>query len=293
MRRLTPLALVALSFSLIPTSGVAEDLFSEFAVESVFAASASSSSTNSSDPSVSGVRVTGAGQLGSLLRSAGYEPERIDGKAVRVTVAHGEWTIPTILRAEVGRGQIALTMGLATPKKAADLGGEKLLQLLAGAPDAGGAYFAFDSELGQIQFRKSVSARDLTSGRLNQLLTEMAEIAVSRESSWYEASSKESPNKTTSAPESEPAPSLTGSWVATLAGGEAFAIRLTEKGQFSLAHVKSGRTTTSNGRVQRDGSRLSLIGSTGVTIRGTVSSPTAQGFELTLSGGRKLSFKRA
>ncbi|QDT67449.1 hypothetical protein MalM25_03470 [Planctomycetes bacterium MalM25] len=297
MRRLAPFALVALALSLTPAASRADDLFSEFAVESVFAASVSSNSSASSDKTVASSRVTGAGQLGSMLRTAGYEPERIDGKAVKVTVTHGEWTIPTVLRADVGRSEIALTMGLATPKKAAELGGEKLLRLLAGAPDAGGAYFAYDTELSQIQLRKSVSARELNSLRLGRLLTEMAELAVSRESTWYEARQKEQASATTrpqsSSPQKVVTASLAGSWVAPLAGGEAFAIRLTEAGRFSLAHVKSGRTTTSTGAVQREGQRLSLVGSTGVTIRGVLSSQTSQGFDLTLGGGRKLTFKRA
>ncbi len=292
MRRLAPLALVALTCLLAPKTGAADDLFSEFAVESVFATSVSSSSTTNQEKNASSPRVTGAGQLGSLLRTAGYKPERIDGKAVRVTVAHGEWTIPTTLRADIGRGQIELTMGLATPKKAADLGGEKLLKLLSGSPDGGGSYFAYDSDLGQIQLRKAVSARGISSGGLNRLLTEMAEIAASRESSWYEIPKQEA-SSTPSPTKAAGAPSLTGSWVATLASGEAFAIRLTQGGRFSLAHVKSGRTTTSTGQVQRAGSRLSLIGSSGVTIQGVLSNQTGQGFNLTLTGGRKLAFKRA
>ena len=289
MRRFAPLALAILSSPLAPSIGAADDLLSKFAVESVFASSVSANTADSQAKTSPSQRVTGAGQLGSMLRQSGYKPERIDGKAVRVTVAHGEWTIPTTVRANVGRGQIELTMGLATPKKAAELGTEKLLRLLSGAPDAGGSYFAYDADLGQIQLRQAVSARDLTSGRLARMLTEMAEMAVSRESSWYQKPARTSPEKATAPKKSPPTSSLVGSWVATMAGGEAFAIRLTQEGRFSLAHVKSGRTTTSAGRIEQEGDRLGLVGSSGLTIRGVLSGQ----FDLTLHGGTKLSFKRA
>lgn len=293
MRRLAPLALAILSSPLAPSIGAADDLLSKFAVESVFASSVSSSSAGSQQTTSTSQRVTDAGQLGALLRESGYEPERVDGKAVRVTVAHGEWTIPTTLRANIGRGQVELTMGLATPKKAAELGSEKLLRLLSGAPDAGGAYFAYDADMGQIQLRKAISARDLNGVRLGRLLTEMAEMAVSRESSWHTETPQTAPQPKKTPTPTAPTSSLAGSWVAKLAGGEAFAIRLTADNRFSLAHVKSGRTTTSTGRVQRSGAQLGLVGASGLTIRGVLSSQTGQGFDLTLAGGKKLSFKKA
>lgn len=284
MRLSTPLALIVVALTVAPA--VADDLFSEFAVESVFAKSTSAKTATASSATP---RITGAGQLGEMLRAADLTPQRIDGKSVKTTVSLGEWTLPTTLRAAVSRGQIDLTMGLATPTKASDIASDKLLRLLTVSPDAGGAHFALDGESGQIQLRQSISARDLTSDRLGRMLREMAELAASRQSAWYEAGSK----KAAAAVKTVQATPLTGSWIASLGGGEAFAIKLTAEGRFKLAHVKSGRTTTSDGKAQRTGEQLSLVGSTGVTIKGTVSAQTAKGFDLTLTGGRKLSFKKA
>ncbi len=280
MRALPTLALIAIALNVSPA--LADDLFSEFAVESVFATQTSAKTTVSAPTTA---RITGAGQLGELLRAADITPERLDGKSVKVAVSHGQWTVPTTLRAAVGRGQIDLTMGLGTPAKASEIASDKLIRLLTADPDAGGAHFALDAKSGQIQLRQSISARDLTSDRLSRLLTEMAELAASRESAWYEEATKATPT-------AQAAP-LTGSWIASLGSGEAFAIKLTADGRFKLAHVKSGRTTTSDGKAERKGDRLSLVGSTGVTIAGSLSAQTAQGFELTLTGGRKLTFKKA
>jgi len=281
MRLTIPLALLALA---LPYPAVGEDLFSEIAVESVFSGDEAQSTGATAENGKTTPRITGAGQLGAVLRDAGYEPERLDAKRVKVTVAHGQWTIPTTLRAAVDRGQIDITMGLATPDKDAKWSADKLLDLLEPAPDAGGAHFAYQKSERQVQLRQTISARNLGGAQLGRLLTEMAELAASREGSWYQAEAKEQA--------AAPSP-LTGAYVASLAAGEAFALNLTADGKFALAHVKSGKTTTSKGTVERTGPTLKLVGEGGVTITGTVSGQTDQGFDLTLPGGKKLVFKES
>lgn len=285
MRCLTPFALVAMTLATSLTTA-SDDLFSEVAVESVFASTTPKTTAAAETASAAGsARVTGAGQLGDLLRSLGYETQRLDGKAVKVTVSHGVWTIPTTLRAAVDRGQIDITMGLATPEKDSDWNAAKLLKLLVA--DIGPAYFAFDRSIGQIQLRQTVTARNVTADRLSRLIKEMAELAASRESSWYEEPKKESqPAATASA--SLP----TGTWLAKPAGAEAFALNLTSGGQFSLVHVKAGRTVRSNGKATRSGSQLTLAGGDGTRVVGSLSGESAQGFTLTL-GSRRLTFAKA
>ncbi|TWT98171.1 hypothetical protein Pla108_23280 [Botrimarina colliarenosi] len=286
MRRFAPLALIALAIA-APVRG--DDLFSEIAVESVFDGSTKAEATGST-AAAPAKRVTGAGQLSELLREAGMEPERVDAKTVEVKVAHGQWTIPTTLFAAVDRGEVDITMGLATPEKGAKWDANKLLRLLAD-PETGGVYFAFDSSKGQVQVRKSLSAREVSATRLSRLLTEMAEFAVARETAWYEESS-DLKAKTAEGKGAAPT-SLVGSWIASLGEGEAFAIKLTADGKFNLAHVKAGKTTTSAGKMERTGDQLKLIGDKGVTIAGAVANASAEGFDLTLTGGKVLSFKKA
>lgn len=291
MRILTPLALAALTISITPAVHAEEDLFSEVAVEAVFSGSPKAKAAGSGSASAGSTatsRVTGAGQLGKLLRSAGLETERVDGKAVSLAVSHGEWSIPTTVRAAVERGQIDIVMGLATPKKDTKWSSGKLLNLLASASDTAGAYFAYDRSLGQIQLRQTVSARDVTGVRLSALLTEMAEFAVSREDSWFKKAAKGEAGTTVAAP----AP-LVGTYVANLAAGEAFALSLTKQGTFALAHVKAGKTTTSKGKLERTADQMKLVGEKGTAIAGTVSNLTTEGFDWVLTGGRKLTFKKS
>ncbi|MEQ8847774.1 type III secretion system chaperone [Botrimarina sp.] len=289
MRRSLCLALLALPLSATFAAAGEDDLFSSVAVESVFAGSAARSAGEPTAASAdAAVRVTSAAQLAELCRSIGMKPERVDAKTVATTLAHGEWKIPLTLRAAVDRDRVDLVLGLATRKDADAWKSDKLLELIA-APDTGGAYFALDRTKNQLQLRQSLPARALSGAELARELTEMAELAVSRESAWYTEEKKA--ETTAKTPDSRPA-TLDGSWVADLGSGEAFAIRLAA-GRFALAHVKAGRTTTSKGKAEQAGDRLSLVGDSGVTIRGTVSGATSAGFELALASGRKLSFKKA
>ncbi len=289
MRYSLPMALLALC---LPVAASGDELFSEVAVESVFGASSKSAGSASTGASIpgAGVRVTGAGQLGELLRELGFEPERVDGRTVTIQLAHGQWTVPTTLHAAVDRSQVDVTMGLATPEKGVKWNANKLLRLLAD-PEAGGAHFAFDSSKGQMQVRQTMSAREVTSANLGRLLTEMAEFAVSRETAWFDKPSESDKSKPATTAAAAPT-SIIGSWVASLGQGEAFAIKLTADGKFQLAHVKSGKPTTSNGKVERTGDQLKLLGDGSVTISGTLSNITAEGFDLTLTSGKKLAFKK-
>lgn len=285
MRISTPLALVALTLtSTLATAS--DDLFSEVAVESVFASSqpakpAETQAASTASPS----RITGAGQLGELLRSLGYEPERLGEKAVKVSVSHGVWTIPTTLRAAVDRSQVDITMGLASPGKDSELTASKLLKLLSA--DNGAAFFTYDRSIGQIQLRQTVSARSLGADRLSLLLKEMAELAASREASWYEEPKPETKQQSVSA-DSLPV----GTWLAKPTQGEAFALNLSADGGFSLVHVKGNRSMQSKGKATRNGGALTLAGSDGTRLQTSISGVSDRGFTLTV-GDRRLSFAKA
>lgn len=284
MTRFTTLTLagLALTMACAVKAKADDDLFSEVAVESVFAKAEAIQPSRSTAASsvVESQRITGAGQLGSLLRELDFEPKRLDSKGVKVTVSHGPWTIPTTLRAAVSRSQIDITMGLATPEKSSKLAATKLLSLLKA--DTGAAYFAFDEQAGQVQLRQSVSARGLTSGRLSRLLKEMAELAASRESSWYTEAAAESSTPTTPLP--------AGTWLAKPATNEAFALQISANGAFSLAYVRGGGTVTSKGTVTRAASQITLAGVDGTSLSGTISGESPRGFRLSLTSGRTLQF---
>lgn len=292
MRVVAPLACMALTLSIAARG---DDLFSEVAVESVFGVATKASDSGSfglpSAPAPTG-RVTGAGQLGELLREAGLEPERVDSKTVSLQVRHGDWKIPTVLSAAVDRAQIDVTMALSTPEKG-KWDATKLLRLIAD-PERGGTHFAFDSSKGQVQLRLSLPARGLTASELGRVLPEMAELAVSREDAWraVPASTGTGAGSAAAAADAK-LPGLIGAWVASLGGGEAFAVKLTDDGRFRLAHVKGGKASTSTGTASRTGDQLRLAGDTGVTITGAVSGASAAGFDLTLAGGKKLVFRKS
>jgi hypothetical protein len=288
-----PLAALALTLGLAAPGAVlaSNDLFSEVAVEAVFAEAtpAATAATNTGAPAALAAdrRVTGAAVLTDLLESNGLDAKRIDGKTASASFAYAGWTFPTTLRVDVDREEVAAAMSLATLPEANKWQSEKLVDLLSTGVDAAGAHFTYQASDRQLLVRRTIGARGVSGDSLGRVLREMAELAIAHQASWASTS------KTTGGAAAVPPATLVGSWIATLGQGEAFALRVATDSKFGLAHVRSGKTTTSTGKVERSGDQLTLVGSTGSRLSGTVAGATDAGFDLTLATGRKLSFKKS
>lgn len=282
--RLFTLSVVLLALGLGTPFAQAEenDLFSDVAIESVFDSKTTDDTTAKASDERS-LRITGADQLVNLLKKA----KRVDSKTASTQVTYAGWSFPVTLQIKVDRDQIEIALALATASKEAKWKAERLLSLLTAVEDQPGVYFSYDKASRQLQLRKVISNRGVTASRLEKTLQEMAQVAAGRKASWTIGAGNQSNQSVGNAQ-----PSLAGSWIAKLGEKEAFALRLTTDGKFSLALVKDGKTSTSTGKVERSGDQMSLVGTDGTTIRGTVSGQSAEGFELQLTGGKKLTFKK-
>ena len=280
--RLFTLSVVLLALGLGTSFTQAEenDLFSDVAIESVFDSKAADDTTTAKASDERSLRITGADQLVNLLKKA----KRVDSKTASTQVTYAGWSFPVTLQIKVDRDQIEIALALATASKDAKWKAERLLSLLTAVENQPGVYFSYDKTSQQLQLRQVISNRGVTASRLEKTLQAMAQVAAGRKKSWsIEASDSSGKNAQ---------PPLVGSWIAKLGEKEAFALRLTTDGKFSLALVKAGKTSTSTGKVERSGDQMSLVGTDGTTIRGTVSGRTADGFELQLASGKKLTFKK-
>ena len=91
---------------------VAEDLFSDIAMESVFRAEkVAPSATAITDDVVEQVqRVTGAGSLSRVLEDAGLQPKKIDQSVVSVTLRQAGWSLPVLMSVAVDQDRLDMVM---------------------------------------------------------------------------------------------------------------------------------------------------------------------------------------
>lgn len=270
-----------------------DQLFSEVAIESVFSGQGAALPDSVRPERASGAgRVTGAAPLIKLLDQAGFEAKRVDAMVATTKVEYAGALLPAVLRVAVDRDQMDVVMPLAKLGEQEKLDSRQLLDLLAGDRAGDGMYFSYERSKRWIDLRQTISNRGITPGRLKQVLLKMARVAERRRAAWSDAAELEGTTSTAGrqSDSSATAQPPVGAWVASLNASEAFAMRITDKGAFQLAHVKGGTTSTSTGVARRSGDQLTLIGADGARIIGTISAESSAGFRLTL-GARSLNFK--
>ena len=297
-----------------------DDLFSEVAMESVFATSTSTSEKSVASPdAVKQIdRITGTSGLTQVLKTAGFSPTAKDGK-VQFRLKEGGWAFPTVVRVDVERDRLVCQLALIELKRTAEIDQAKLLGLLSAGDPSRGAFFAFDREEEMLLLRASLSNRSVVASEIAQELKQLATIAGEKSELWSNlvrtekaSSTKTQPTKAPSKPapaqnkpavtKSTPVPpaaksprtgsggtpsgstvSLLGRFSASLTATEAFAIQISNNNRFQLAHVKAGKSTVSKGALVRNGDRVTLRGDDGTTLNCVVQSQTG-GFRLGILG---------
>ncbi|TWT87661.1 hypothetical protein Mal64_32030 [Pseudobythopirellula maris] len=299
-----PLAFaLPLLFLATTTAWGQESLFSDVAIESVFADETAPEASNTTAAAAG--RVTGAGQLAELLEKSGLEGKREGAATVSTKIAESGLTLPATLTVAVDRDQIDVAMTLRKLAEGETLSSKSLLELITTADTAPGVYFVYNASESRLELRHTLSNRGLTPSRLERALRSMARLAELRQKAWGSGkdsdetaanTSSSTPAATPTAAADAPAASAAGlpigSWIATVGDGQAFAIRIAEDGAFNLVHVKDGKSTTSTGQATRTGDRLTLSGKDNLKIAGNLSGVSADGFELKL-GATTLQFKPA
>ena len=297
-------ALLAVCFSCL--TGVAvhgeEGLFSEVAMEAVFETTGSPATLSVATKTATGRinRITGVSSLIEVLKEAGWDATERDGRA-SFQLQHARWNFPVLIAVQVDRDRMDCQMSLVAVKDPASIPSETLLQLLAASNDSG-ATFAFEPKSKLIQVRTSPSNRSLTAALLKEKLLQMAIHAEKHAESWSQLNGETDPNaKSTAAPSklaSNGGLSLTGRWSASLGSGEAFAIQINDDSSFRLVHLKSGKSTVSQGKTKLSGNQLTLAGDNDLTLNCTVAQSKPERFELSIldANGKvatKLDFKKA
>ncbi|MGI9473721.1 MAG: type III secretion system chaperone [Rubripirellula sp.] len=295
-----------------------DDLFSEVAMESVFAKSNSTTKKSVAAPSPTDQidRITGTSGLTQVLKTAGFEPTTKDGK-VTFRLEHGGWAFPAALRVDVESDRIICQLSLIEVAKDAKIDQTALLGLLSAGDPGKAAFFAFDREEELMQLQASLSNRSVIAREMANELRQLASFAGEKSELWSKLTVKQ-PKKAASKPTAPkaltPSPrtpasnttasksagskgiSLVGRWSASLSSTEAFAIQVSANDRFQLANVKAGKSTVSKGALVRNGNKLTLNGDDGTKINCLVTAQSG-GFQLGIVGADgktavKLNFKK-
>ncbi|TWU26421.1 hypothetical protein Pla52o_02740 [Novipirellula galeiformis] len=280
-----------------------DNLFSEVAMESVFekqVATVKDVATITDGETTQ--RIVGVSSLIQVLKAAGFEPREEQGSAT-FKLNHAQWIFPVSMTVFVDEDRIACEMSLVKMEDDASFDKETLLKLLVSNTATQGGYFAFDQENKRIQLRVSLSNRAVTARQLKADLTQLAILAERKSDIWSKSNSKPSTSvapaiPTHGASSAKPRLSLAGTWSASLNSGEAFALRLNSEGTFQLVHMKSGKSTSSKGKVTRVDDKLTLIGDDKITLNCTVNQTVADKFQLAVNDAKgnvaiKLDFTNA
>lgn len=311
MRYFFAFAVFAASLCEVSFLRAEEGLFSEVAMESVFAQPAASAPSVASKGTIQKLdRITSVSSLIEALKSVELEPREEKGRA-KIDVEHAGWKFPVSLAVEVDQDRIVCEMSLAVIDDSA-AGTETLLDLLSLGNSIDGAFFAYDRDKKLIQLRSSFTNRSITASQLKADLLKLAGFAEKHSDVWSKLKTK-SKSKTkaktgssdTTNP-SNPSPSksapqklsLVGRWTASLSSGESFAIQMTSDSKFQLVHLRSGKSTISKGTATRSADRLTLTGDDAVTLNCRVEQTLADKFRLTILNTKgnaavTLDFKKA
>ncbi|SMP51159.1 hypothetical protein SAMN06265222_103233 [Neorhodopirellula lusitana] len=304
---------LACSTSLLKAS---DDLFSEIAMESVFASSSASTKAKVADepsdasPSESVGRVTSINTLFSIATRIDADAKQQSG-SVQMNARQDGWRFPTEINVDIENDQLVFQLGLVTldVKAAASSQTNKiLLKLLSSGSPQKRAFFSFTPATNQLVIRGTLSNRNVTTARLSERLAELASLAAAHSDSWSQlkpGSSKKPATSPAPAPTAKPPAqstagfdiSLIGTWSATPTSGEAYAIAFTAgsagntTGTFRLVHLKAGKSTTSVGNFQLNSQQLTLSSTGSSPLKSEIQATDADQFTMQI-GTASVLFRR-
>jgi len=279
------------------STAMADDLFSEVTISSVFAGDQDSVE---SEVSVSnGRRVTGASSIRKLLADAGLKGEEVDSQTVVVPIEAPRTkdnSLSAVLKVNVDKGQMVVAFPLVKVNES-NASSTKLLELMAAGNTGEGIYFFYQANTKWLGIRRILRNENVSSSWLKSQLDEMVVVAQENVDVWQPLGNtlleddkvKETP-KAKAQTKTPVGPVMAGNWNANGATGEVYSLSFTGN-KFSLKITTGGKEVKSNGTWTLQDGKLTLSGE-GLTLTGTVTSATSTQFVLTLTNRKPLTFAK-
>ena len=296
MRKSLLLAVLAASVTAGGLASAGDDLLSEIRLDSTVAPTETKRDEPSTASRPKGKGVGGASSLQTLLLAAGYSAKITNINEVTVSISRGDWTADVKIRLADDGSQLRIAAELPAADESAEVGSETLRALLNANRKQWSMAFALTEDARRIELRRAIANESLSSSTLRNDLDEMADYAEKTAGIWKGAATsapvsepvaKETPKaeSTPTTPATTPAaaPTLTGKWIASTSKNEAFALQLDSDSSFRLVHVRGNKPTRSEGTYQLTSTTLTLKGTDGKTLSGTIARQTGS-FTFTLKG---------
>jgi hypothetical protein len=307
------------------------ELYSDVRAGVVFATSIDDSSAAGDLSRVR--RLTSTEQVEQLLKDAGFESLRIDGRTVVTTRTLEPWVFPVSVGVAEDEKTLNLVIGLASIKDAKTISSDKLLALLEASKKHAPSQFVFNSDRKRIELFGQIRNENLQSQTLRDEISRLVILAKDSEALWrsdaaQDAASRNSvlesdvairstsvapttavrptesvsvvqpatpgsstasipPTNPTSTSTAAAAPTvaltstaqLLGRWSGSRSSTEAFAILFDAQGKFVLVSIQNGKQTRSSGTFGLNETVLTLTGSDGLKLTGTVSLKSESEFD--------------
>lgn len=277
--------------ALIPIIGQfvqADDLFSDVLIDSVYQSTETGTTTSPSTQFQTTRRINDANRLAGLLTDIGMTSNILSTSQVTTLVTRDEWSIPCLLMLDDNK--LTTAMKLTNISDTTKITEKQLLAMMQASLNSGSGMLVVNQSVQQIQLRSNLRLQGLNSSILKAKLSEMTDLAMATTSLW------DLGEKTSDADSQSVSllsmKTLTGTWIATPADDEAFALNLTESGTFRLVFVQGKKNLKSSGKFTFTGDQLKLTGDDETTISGTVIAEK-DGFTLKISESKTFSFSRS
>ena len=153
MRFFIPFAVLAACLVFSPSIHADDnELFSQVAMEFVYTTGDQSKSdqTDTTNEEVLPTRVTGSASLITLLKSAGYEPKKLDSRGVSLEIRSAAWKLQAKIKSDVEADRLTIDMPLAKIDDEANVDQAKLLRLLTVGNGEGDVFFSYNKADGMI-----------------------------------------------------------------------------------------------------------------------------------------------
>ncbi|APZ95060.1 hypothetical protein [Fuerstiella marisgermanici] len=275
-----------------------DDLFSSVRTKSVFESSPGpSSATNPAN--LLAKRITKAAELRELLKSAGFDGKVAGSRSAAAQKDLNPWEFPVLAAISEDEDHITIMLGLQTIEDSSQLSADTLLKMMQVNQQEAPAVFGYSKIRKRTELYCVLRNNGVTGRILRDEINRMATVAKRHEAIWDHS---EAPSTTQQqAPTTPPAEktlvanatSLVGKWSAARSATEAFAIAFSADGQFNLVFVNNGKQTKSSGNFAIVSGVLTMTGTDGMKLFGTIKMTSATTFTFTPDKTKALAFTKA